>query len=80
MDRARDAPVLPALAVFWGDRDRIIPIEHGEALCSSIEGCTLHRFPGAGHFLHWERPQALAHALLDYLERPHVLRATLRAA
>jgi pimeloyl-ACP methyl ester carboxylesterase len=80
MDRAHDAQVLPALAVFWGDHDRIIPIEHGEAFCSSIDGCTLHRFTGAGHFLHWDRPQALARALLDYLERPHVLRATLRAA
>jgi pimeloyl-ACP methyl ester carboxylesterase len=80
MDRARDAQVLPALALFWGDHDRIIPIEHGEALCSSIDGCTLHRFAGSGHFLHWERPEALARALLDYLERPHVRRATLRAA
>jgi pimeloyl-ACP methyl ester carboxylesterase len=80
MDRARDAQVLPALALFWGDHDRIIPIEHGEALCSSIDGCTLHRFAGAGHFLHWDRPKALARALLDYLERPHVRRATLRAA
>jgi pimeloyl-ACP methyl ester carboxylesterase len=76
MDRARDAQVLPALALFWGDHDRIIPIEHGEALSSSIGGCTLHRFAGAGHFLHWERPQELARALLDYLERPHVPRAT----
>jgi pimeloyl-ACP methyl ester carboxylesterase len=80
MDRARDAQMLPALALFWGDRDRIIPIEHGEALCSSIDGCTLHRFAGAGHFLHWDRPLALAGALLDYLERPQVLRASLRAA
>jgi pimeloyl-ACP methyl ester carboxylesterase len=80
MDRARDAQALPAIAVFWGDQDRIIPIQHGEALCSSIGGCTLHRFAGAGHFLHWERPLALARALLDYLERPHVPRATIQAA
>jgi pimeloyl-ACP methyl ester carboxylesterase len=80
MDRARDAQALPAIALFWGDRDRIIPIAHAETLCSSIRGCTLHRFAGAGHFLHWERPEALAQALLDYLQRPDVARATIVAA
>ena len=80
LDRARDARALPAIAVFWGDHDRIIPIAHAEAFCSSLSGCTLHRFSGAGHFLHWERPKELASALLDYLQQPHVPRATIAAA
>ncbi len=78
LDRAREIRALPAIALFWGENDRIIPIRQGEALCSMLENCTLERFPGAGHFLHWERPQALAASLLRYLEAPNVPRARLR--
>jgi hypothetical protein len=68
---------LPAVRLFWGEKDRIIPIRHGEALCAALENCSLQRFPGAGHFLHWECPQPLALALLDYLDAPSVPRARL---
>jgi pimeloyl-ACP methyl ester carboxylesterase len=78
LDRAREIRALPAIALFWGENDRIIPIKHGEALCSTLENCTLERFPGAGHFLHWEQPQALAAAILRYLETPNIPRARLR--
>jgi pimeloyl-ACP methyl ester carboxylesterase len=78
LDRAREIRTLPSVALFWGERDRIIPIRHGEALCATLENCTLKRFPRAGHFLHWEQPQALAAALLRYLEAPDVPRARLR--
>jgi pimeloyl-ACP methyl ester carboxylesterase len=78
LDRVREIRDLPAIALFWGENDRIIPIRHGEALCSTLENCTLERFPGAGHFLHWEDPRALAAALLRYLESPALPRARLR--
>jgi pimeloyl-ACP methyl ester carboxylesterase len=78
LDRAAEIHALPAIALFWGEDDRIIPIRQGEALCSTLENCTLERFPGAGHFLHWEEPHALAAALLRYLGAPNVPRARLR--
>jgi pimeloyl-ACP methyl ester carboxylesterase len=78
LDRAGALHALPAVALFWGERDRIIPIRHGEELARSLENCSLRRFPGAGHFLHWERPHELALALLDYLGAPNVARASLR--
>jgi pimeloyl-ACP methyl ester carboxylesterase len=78
LDRAREIRNLPPIALFWGEDDRIIPIRHGEALCSTLENCTLERFPGAGHFLHWEAPHALAVSLLRYLDAPNVPRARLR--
>lgn len=75
---------LPAIALFWGDDDRIIPIRQGEALCSVLDHCTLERFAHAGHFLHWEQPHALADSLLRYLDAPAVpparFRNTQRAA
>jgi pimeloyl-ACP methyl ester carboxylesterase len=79
LDRARDVQALPAIALFWGENDRIIPIQHAEELAAVLENCTLRRFPGAGHFLHWERPRELASALLDYLGAPHIARAKLRS-
>jgi pimeloyl-ACP methyl ester carboxylesterase len=79
LDRAADVQTLPSIALFWGENDRVIPIRHGEMLASLLENCSLRRFPGAGHFLHWERPRELAGALLDYLEAPNVARAKLRS-
>jgi pimeloyl-ACP methyl ester carboxylesterase len=78
LDRAREVRALPVVALFWGENDRVIPIRHGEALCSVLENCTLERFPRAGHFLHWERPQALSDSLLSYLNAPNLPRARLR--
>jgi pimeloyl-ACP methyl ester carboxylesterase len=78
LDRVADVRALPPIALFWGENDRIIPIRQGEELAASVEHCSLRRFPGAGHFLHWEQPRELAGALLDYLAAPNVARAKLR--
>lgn len=78
-DRAREISSLPAMGLFWGEEDRIIPIVQGEVLCSVLENCALERFRGAGHFLHWERPYALAQALIRYLDAPAVPPARLRS-
>jgi len=80
LDRARDVQALPAMALFWGENDRIIPIRHGEALCSVLENCTLERFRDAGHFLHWERPRELSDSLLRFLDAQSLPPARLRAS
>ena len=61
---------LPSIALFWGERDRVIPVAHGEALCALFENCSLWRLRSAGHFIHWQAPRALAAALLAYLDGP----------
>jgi pimeloyl-ACP methyl ester carboxylesterase len=76
--RACEIQTLPAMALFWGENDRIIPIRHGQEFCAMLDNCKLECFPGAGHFLHWERPGALAHALLEYIEAPNTAPARLR--
>lgn len=75
--RAAEVATLPAMRLFWGEKDRIIPIRHGEALCAELENCELRRFPFAGHFLHWDNPRVLALALLEYFDAPSVPRARL---
>jgi pimeloyl-ACP methyl ester carboxylesterase len=80
LQRAREIEALPAVRLFWGENDRIIPVRHGEGLCSILENCSLERFPGTGHFLHWEQSLALAESLLRYFDAPSVPRARLRSA
>ena len=80
LERVEDVRSLPAVALFWGENDRIIPVRHGQELCAILENCTLERFPRAGHFLHWERPHALAESLLRYFDAPGVPRARLHSS
>lgn len=61
---------LPSMALFWGDQDRVIPASHAEALRALFENCSFWLLPGGGHFMHWQAPEALAAALLDYLDGP----------
>lgn len=75
--RAREITRLPAIALFWGEEDRVIPLRQAEKLCAALANCTLERFPGAGHFLHWERPHELARALLAYFDAAAVPPAEL---
>ncbi len=77
LHRAAEVQSLPAVALFWGEKDRIIPIRQGEELCAVLENCALERFREAGHFLHWQRPHELAEALLRYLDAPSVPPARL---
>ena len=78
LDRAGEVRELPAIALFWGEKDRIIPLRHGEELASSLDDVSLECFPKAGHFLHWQKPRALAAALLRYFEASNIPRARLR--
>lgn len=58
-----------AVALLHGDRDRLIPLHHSEALARALPGVTLHRVAGAGH--------GDLQAFPDYAE---ALRAAITAA
>jgi len=66
-DRLYLADGMPTLIV-WGDRDPIIPIEHGRAATELIAGSRFEVFPGAGHFPHRNDPVRFAEVLRDFLE------------
>jgi pimeloyl-ACP methyl ester carboxylesterase len=60
---------VPTLVV-WGMRDKaLLPLQL-DGLDALVEDLTIARVPDAGHFLPWEKPQAVAGPLRSFLERP----------
>jgi pimeloyl-ACP methyl ester carboxylesterase len=57
---------LPVLIV-WGERDRIIPVDHAYRAADAIPHSTLQVLPGLGHFPQAEDPEAVAGLILDFL-------------
>lgn len=76
---AHDIASLPAIAVISGDRDRVIPVKHAEALARLVEGVQVTLLNGCGHFLHYEQPDAFARIVSAFLDAPYVPPARLRA-
>ena len=70
LDRARDVPSLPPIALLWGESDPLIPIAHGVNAASLLEGVTLTRFPGVGHFPHRQEPARYVQVLQAFLDAP----------
>ena len=66
-DRLYLASEVPTLLV-WGDRDRIIPVEHGHIAHSLIPGSTLVVVPDVGHFVPTEAPAAFLEAFESFVE------------
>jgi hypothetical protein len=48
---------------MWGDRDRIIPVEHGDIAHEGMPGSRLEIFEGSGHFPQLDRPLEFARVL-----------------
>ena len=67
-DRLYLAELLPTLIV-WGEKDRIIPVEHAHAAHAAMPGSELALFEHSGHFPHVEEPQRFLEVLTDFLER-----------
>lgn len=78
LDRARDVPSLPPIALLWGDSDPLIPVAHGVKAASLLEGVTLTRFPGVGHFPHRQEPARYVQTLQAFLDAPGLPGARLR--
>jgi pimeloyl-ACP methyl ester carboxylesterase len=79
-ERAGELGRLPAIGVFWGDRDPIIPVTHARAMESCVEGVRLTLFDQCGHYPHHEHTASFAAALLRFLDDATVCPATLRRA
>lgn len=78
MQRAHQIRTLPPIAVYFGDRDVLIPAAHGDAFARDVIGVVSRQFPGCGHFLHHEQPNELAVALREFFDVPGLLPARLR--
>jgi pimeloyl-ACP methyl ester carboxylesterase len=66
-DRLYLAQAIPFLIV-WGERDPIIPVEHGRMAHELVPGSRLEIFPDAGHFPHLDDPLRFARLMTDFME------------
>lgn len=78
------AAQMPTLIV-WGDKDRIIPVEHAYQAHEAIPNSRLEVMEGVGHFPHVEEPARFVELLQDFLRAtepsvfaPEALRDLLR--
>ncbi len=59
-----DRPTL----LLWGAQDGIVTAGYGEGWRQAIPGARLDVIAGAGHFPHWERPEAFVERLSAFTE------------
>ena len=71
VDRIREVASLPPIALFWGERDPIIPVKHGREAFKGSTGVTLTTYPDSGHFPQLDVPFELARDLTAFLCDPH---------
>jgi pimeloyl-ACP methyl ester carboxylesterase len=74
-DRLDLAGLLPSLIV-WGEKDSIIPVEHGEAAHAAMPGSRFEVFPEAGHMPHGADPERFAALLIEFCETTEPARLT----
>lgn len=58
--------VVPVL-LLYGEQDTATPVWYGERYHELIDGSTLEIFPGAGHFLHLDRPADVVQAIEGFV-------------
>lgn len=59
---------IPVL-LLYGEADDQAPAWYGEAYRQIMPNSTLEIFPGAGHFLHHDRPQEVLRAIQEFLAK-----------
>ena len=59
-----DRPTL----LLWGAEDRIVTPAYGENWRRAIPNARLELIAGAGHFPHWEQPEAFVDKLADFVD------------
>lgn len=73
---------LPPVALYWGRRDRVLPVTQVLDAVQHLPGARVRLFDRCGHFPHLEDPDAFTGALLDFLAeaRPPTIVAELLPA
>ena len=66
-ERIHEVDSLPPLALFWGERDKILPVGHAYAAQKRIGGARLCTYPRVGHFVPLEAGEAFTDDLLGFL-------------
>ena len=58
---------IPTL-LLWGEQDGIVSYEYCQAWCGEIRNSRIETIADAGHFPHWEQPQAFADAVSRFID------------
>ncbi|HEX4436952.1 MAG TPA: alpha/beta hydrolase [Solirubrobacteraceae bacterium] len=53
--------------LIWGERDSIIPVEHGRSAHEALPGSRLEVFERSGHFPQLDEPERFLEVLLDFI-------------
>lgn len=72
-ERIHEVTALPPLALYWGERDRILPVKHAFAARERVEGASLVTYADCGHFPHLDATDRFVLDLASFLgdaERP----------
>ena len=54
--------------IIWGEKDRLFPIEYGEAAAKLIPNARFHPIRHAGHLAHMDQPEVFNQTLRDFLK------------
>jgi pimeloyl-ACP methyl ester carboxylesterase len=57
---------MPSL-IMWGDRDPLIPADHGRAAHAAMPGSRLELFEASGHFPFNDEPDRFVDVLKDFI-------------
>jgi len=68
--RVAEVTDMPAVALFWGTKDPILPIRHGLKVASRSLAINLTAYEGCGHFPHLDVPGRFARDLTEFLIDP----------
>ena len=68
--RSHEVSSLPAIRVFWGEKDSIIPAKHGRFFSNKVDGVKFISFAKSGHSPHHQEPTNVASALCEFLNEP----------
>ncbi len=68
--RSEEVDDMPPVAMFWGEKDPIIPIRHGREAVKRSENITLTTYKKCGHYPHLDATEAFARDLLAFLDDP----------
>jgi pimeloyl-ACP methyl ester carboxylesterase len=55
--------------LIWGDADGIVSVAYGEAWQAEIPGAAMTIIPHAGHYPHWEQPDAFTGAIAAFTRK-----------
>lgn len=78
--RINEVKLLPPMALFWGEKDPILPVRHARIAQKKVAGALVSIYPKCGHYPHLDEPSRFAGELVQFLNDRKRGPARLRTA